>query len=185
MFERIDTKYKKLTVSGELYDLLKKSFQYVKSIQTRLQDLTVSLAPCHNDLNPGNIFVHNDQVTFIDWGDAALGNPYYDIAAFFVLNVIEAENQKLFFEHYDKKLLSPEWQAYMHLCKQVVYFEFALNLLGGVQAGKNELLHAIHIPEVQTVNYYLTRLAARDVEIDSIFLYSMALASVNKISHEN
>ena len=78
----------------------------------QLQSLAISPVPCHNDLNPGNIFANNNQVTLIDWGDAALGNPYYDIAAFFVLNVIEPENEKLFFEQYDAQILNPQWQAY-------------------------------------------------------------------------
>ena len=143
--------------------------------------LLVPLAPCHNDLNWGNIFVNND-VTLIDWGDATLGNPYYDIAAFFVLNVIEPENEKLFLEHYDTKLLNPQWQAYMRLLKQLVYFEFALNLLLGVQAGKSELLHVHELPKVSPISYYLTLLAKKEVKVDSDFLHTMALASLNEMN---
>lgn len=57
----------------------------------------VPLVPCHNDLNWDNIFIDDNHVTFIDWGDAALANPYFDIAAFFVLNGVKSENKKLFF----------------------------------------------------------------------------------------
>ncbi len=181
MFTCINTKYKKLNCSGELKDLLEDSLQHIKKIEPHLQSLEVAPVPCHNDLNPGNIFTNNDQVTLIDWGDSSLGNPYYDIAAFFVLNMIEPENEKLFLQQYDAKLLSPQWQTDMELYKQVVYFEFTLNLLSGVQAGKGELLHAPHIPQVNNVNYYLTLLAKREVEIDSSFLYSMAIASLNKL----
>jgi tRNA A-37 threonylcarbamoyl transferase component Bud32 len=182
MFTRIDTKYKKLKCSGKLKDMLENDLQYVKKIEAQLQSLEVSPVPCHNDLNPGNAFANNNQVTLIDWGDAALGNPYYDIAAFFVLNVIETESEKLFFEQYDAKLLNPQWQAYMQLYKQLVYFEFALNLLSGVQAGKSELLHAQHITQVNNINYYLTLLAMRQVEIDSAFLYNMAIASLAEMA---
>lgn len=182
MFARIDTKYKKLNCSGILKDMSENDLQQVKKIETQLQSLEISPVPCHNDLNWGNIFASNNRVTLIDWGDAAPGNPYYDIAAFFVLNVIEKENEKLFFEQYDGKLLSAEWQAYMQLYKQLVYFEFALNLLLGVQARKSELLHAQDITQVNHINYYLTLLAEQEVEIDSAFLYNMAIASLKKMA---
>ena len=120
-------------------------------------------------------------MTLIDWGDAALANSYFDIAAFFVLNVIEPKKEKLFFEQYDASLLNPQWQTYMQLYKQLVYFEFALNLLSGVQAGKSELLHAHHIPQVNNIAYYLTLLAEREVEVDSDCLYTMAIASLYAI----
>ena len=182
MVTRIDVKYKKLQSTGTLKDILEHCLQHVKKIQAKLQNLEVSPAPCHNDLNPGNIFVHNNQVTLIDWGDAALGNPYYDIAAFLVLNVITKESENLFFEHYDAKLLNPQWQAYMYLYKQLVYFEFALNLLLGVQASKSELLHVQDVQKVNNINYYLTLLAKQELEIDNDFLYTMALASLTEIS---
>jgi thiamine kinase-like enzyme/adenylate kinase family enzyme len=182
MFARIDAKYKKLNSSGKLKDILENGLQQVKKIEAQLKNISLPSAPCHNDLNPGNIFAYNNYVTLIDWGDAALGNPYYDIAAFFVLNCIEPKNEKLFFEQYDAKLLNPQWQACIKLYKQVVYFEFALNLLLGVQTGKSELLHAQHILQVNNINYYLTILAKHEMEIDSAFLYSMAIASLNAMA---
>ena len=133
-------------------------------------------------MNWGNIFVNNDHVTLIDWGDAALGNPYYDIAAFLALNCVRAENEQLFFEHYDAKLLTPQWQAYMQSLKQLVYFEFALNLLLGVQTSKNELLHAQELPKVNRISYYLTVLAKKEVKVDSDFLSTMAIASLNEMN---
>lgn len=182
MFTRIDAKYKKLDCSGKLKEILENGLAQVKKIKAQLANHVILPSPCHNDLNWGNIFAHNNQVSLIDWGDAALGNPYFDTAVFFVLNVIDAENEKLFFETYDAKLLNPQSQAYMDLYKQLVYFEFALNLLSGVQAGKSELLHAQDIPKVNNLNHYLTLLAKREVEIDSAFLYAMAIASLNQMA---
>ena len=179
IFTRIDAKYKKLQCSGPLKDMLANGMQQVKTIEVQLKKISVTPEPCHNDLNWGNIFVdENNHVTLIDWGDAALGNPFYDIAAFFVLNCIEAENEKLFFELYDAELLNPEWKGYMQLLKQLVYFEFALNLLLGVQTSKNELLHAQELPKVNRVSDYLTLLANKEVKVDSEFLYRMAIASL-------
>jgi thiamine kinase-like enzyme len=182
MFTRIDAKYEKLSCSGPLKNMLKDGMGYVGKIEVQLQELVIALAPCHNDLNSGNIIANNDQVILIDWGDAALGNPYYDIAAFFVLNVIDPKNEQLFFEQYDAKLLSSQWQGYMEHYKQLVHFEFALNLLLGVQTGKSELLHMPNILRANDISHYLTLLAERKVEIDSLFLYGMAVASLNKMA---
>jgi thiamine kinase-like enzyme len=182
MFTRIDAKYKKLHCSNALKNTLENCLQHITIIKKQLQSLNVSPAPCHNDLNPGNIFTNNNHVTLIDWGDAALGNLYYDIAAFFVLNVIEPKNEKLFFEEYDVNLLNQQWQKDMQLYKQLVCFEFALNLLLGVQTSKSELLHAQQIAPVNNLTYYLTLLTEQKVKIDSDFLYNMAIASLNNMT---
>lgn len=41
------------------------------------------LAPCHNDVQPFNL-VRGPQVVFIDWEDAALGDPLWDAASWLV-----------------------------------------------------------------------------------------------------
>ncbi len=178
LFERIDTKYKKLHRSGNLKDILETKWHTIKKIEAQIKHVSGTPVPCHNDLNWGNIFADNNRVAFIDWGDAALGNPYYDIAAFFVLNCVSTENEKLFFEQYNSELLKPQWQTYIQSLKQMVYFEFALNLLLGVQAGKKGLLEVQETPNVKHLSYYLTSLAKKEVKVDSEFLYQMAIASL-------
>jgi aminoglycoside phosphotransferase (APT) family kinase protein len=37
-------------------------------------------APCHNDLNPGNILETDDSVYFVDWETAAQSDPFFDLA---------------------------------------------------------------------------------------------------------
>lgn len=171
LFTRIQTKYEKLQCSCPLQSFVGRGFSQVEKIQTLLQNLTVAPVPCHNDLNPGNIFEHNNRVILIDWGDAALGDPYYDIAAFFVLNVIDPKNERLFLEHYDPKLLDGAWTTCMQLYKQVVHFEFALNLLLGVQASNRDLLYMRDLPPGNDLSYYLTVLAERNRKIDSFFAH--------------
>jgi hypothetical protein len=181
LFARIETKYKKLQCSGQLKNMVDSGMMYVGGAKDRWQSHKVPSVPCHNDLNWGNIFVDGNRVTLIDWGDAALGNPYYDIAAFLVLNVLNPQAEKLFFERYDPQLLEPAWQEYMHACKQLVYLEFALNLLLGVQTGNSTLLHAEYNSLPDGIDSYLSRLAARNVEVNSAFLYEMAIASLNRM----
>ncbi len=60
-------------------------------------------------------------------------------------------------------------------------FSFILNLLLGVQARKDELLYSHTISQVDTLNSYLTLLALKEATIDSVFLYTMAIASLNQM----
>lgn len=181
MFKRIATKYEKLQASGPLKDLLERDWLQVKKIGSQIKNVNVPLVPCHNDLNWGNIFINDYQVTFIDWGDAALANPYFDVAAFLVLNLITPENENVFFHYYDEQLSNAEQKAYVQLLKQLVYFEFALNLLLGVQESKKELLHLQEMPTADPVGHYLTLLAKKEVDVNASFLYTMAVASLNQI----
>jgi aminoglycoside phosphotransferase (APT) family kinase protein len=50
---------------------------------TELADVTARFAesaPCHNDLNPGNILATQDAVYFVDWETAGNADPFLDLA---------------------------------------------------------------------------------------------------------
>ncbi len=182
MYERINAKYVQLKTEGPLQEMLQQAFQRAITIKDQFSSYTTQPVPCHNDLNPGNIFVYGDQITLIDWVDAALGNPYYDIAAFLVLNVIDADHEKIFLAEYNAQVLNKQLYQDLQLYKQLVYFEFALNLLRGViHSKKSQLLHAQYIIRVEPISHYLTLLAKREVAIDENFLYEMALASIHEM----
>lgn len=178
---RIQAKYIKLKTAGGLHLLLEKLWQYIQKLGMFIESAHIKFVPCHNDLNPGNVFIDNQRVVFIDWGDSSLSNSYYDVAAFFILNAIEEKQERLFLQYYDAKLLESSWQVYIQAYKNVVRFEFALNLLTGVQMQNPEILQAAQLPSVEFLNHYVTLLAAREVKIDALFLYSMAIASLNEI----
>ena len=185
VFARINAKCKRLNVSGELKDVLEAAWTHSEGIKARIKDVAVPLAPCQNDLNPRNIFSSNNRVVIIDWGDAAMGDPYYDIAVLLILNAIGKESEKFFLEQYDAKLFEPQYYAYLQAFKQLVYFEFALNLLFSVQEMNLELLHMRRIEQVRDLNHYLTIFAQQDAVTDSTFFYSMAMASLNEIRSHN
>jgi tRNA A-37 threonylcarbamoyl transferase component Bud32 len=182
LFARVNTKYAKIRCSGELKELLERGMQRVEAIKKRVQNNKILHVPCHNDLNWGNIFIDRGHVSLIDWGDAALGDPGYDIAVFFVLNIIQPHFEELFFKNYaGSSLPGIELQENINLYKQLVHFEFALNLLGGAQAGNSMVLHAASVSGVENINVYLNKLASRSVGINSLFLYETAIASLNKM----
>jgi aminoglycoside phosphotransferase (APT) family kinase protein len=61
-----------ILTSEELLDLKKR----IKEILSCLAASGIPDALNHLDLNPGNIFVSGDRCTFIDWAEAAIGNPF-------------------------------------------------------------------------------------------------------------
>lgn len=188
IFTRIEGKYRELQASGALQSLLAGLWRYIKTLQERIRMVPVALVPCHNDLNPRNIFVQGGKVTLIDWGDTAIANPYYDIAAFFVLNALTEEQEALFLAAYDATLLEQRWLSYLSMLKQVVRFEWALNLLRGVQywtarenGSQSNLLVAVQLPQVKSHEYYLTLFAEQQVPTNIPFKYAMGLASLNEM----
>ncbi len=176
IFTQIKRKYHELTPFNALKTMLTARWKELQRLKVSAPT-PIPLAPCHNDLNPRNIFVNGSQVTFIDWGDAAQGNPYYDLVIFIVLNNLTPEQEATFLTAYDSKLLAPEWQSYLADLKQILRFEFALNLLLGVQEIDKRLLTKRKLPATEPLGYYL-RLFAEQAPIDAMFLYSMALASL-------
>ncbi len=185
IFSRIENKYKALQTSGSLQHLLASLWQYIETLKESIYAVPVVLAPCHNDLNPRNIFVHNNQVTTIDWGDASINIPYYDIVAFFVLNSLTQEQEVMFLTEYDALLLERHWQLYLSMLKQVVRFEFALNLLLGVQKFKKDLLAATQLPQTKSLQQYLTLFAEQQVPTDASFKYAMGLASLSEVRNKD
>jgi len=181
IFTRIESKYESLQTSGALHSLLVSLWHYIELLKENIRAVPVMLASCHNDLNPRNIFVDNNQVTIIDWGDASIDNPYYDIVAFFILNSLTDEQEAIFLTKYDTTLLEQHWQSYLSALKQVVRFEFAVNLLRGVQELKKDLLVATQLPQTNSLQHYLALFAEQQVSIDAPFMYAMALASLNEI----
>lgn len=183
LFLRITEKYQRLSTQGDLQNLVTEVWYHALTINAALEKTSVPTAPCHNDLNPRNIFVRPDaSVTIIDWGDAATGNPLYDIAIFLVLNDISQESEQQFLETYNTALITPLWHQYLEQLKQLVRLEFALNLLGGVQEQQPTLLQQPDIPSTEPLQHYLT-LFAEHAPLENDFIYRMGLAALQEYMH--
>ncbi|MEM8940922.1 MAG: phosphotransferase [Pseudomonadota bacterium] len=53
---------------------------------------------CHNDLNAGNVLLHQGRILALDWEYASLGNPYFDLAV--ASNQVESERHHDFLAQY-------------------------------------------------------------------------------------
>ena len=184
IFTRITNKYKSLQTSGALQNLLVGLWHYIETLKKAIRTIPVATAPCHNDLNPRNIFVDNNQAFIIDWGDAAMSNPFYDIAAFFILNSLTQEQETIFLTQYDTTLLEQHWQSYLSMLKQVVRFEFAVNLLRSVQELEKDFLIASQLPQTKSLQYYLAIFAEQQTRIDAPFMYALGLACLNEMRNQ-
>ena len=178
LFSGIEEKFRALKCEGELAQLLEFLNLQVKSGETAVRSIQV---PCHNDLNPRNLFFNKGRVIIVDWGDAVLSNPYYDIATFFVLNIIEEKARDLFLKEYNKELIASSWKEYFHQLEQIVLFEFALNLFLCVQEGGELGFLKNPLRKTKSLSHYLSLFARGEQEVDSAFLYGMGLAALRCI----
>jgi thiamine kinase-like enzyme len=56
-----------------------------------IENLPKDSVVCHGDINPNNIMFCEGEYKFIDWVNAGIGNPLYDIAEYVWLNIPKEE----------------------------------------------------------------------------------------------
>lgn len=104
-------------------------------------------APCHNDLNPGNVLYSNGRFYIIDYQDAFQGNPYFDvgtICAYFCLN---DKHKDIVLKSYLGRNPSADERTRLNRMRHVAYVFIALQNLRKLPA---EMLNK----QVQKVNLY-------------------------------
>ena len=79
----------------------KKALLIVPKLQARLNELGVSLAPCHNDLVAENFIKSSSgHLYLIDWEYSGMNDPHWDIAALFLESSFTQESQAYFLARY-------------------------------------------------------------------------------------
>lgn len=71
----------------------------------------VTLAPCHRDLNPGNVLVSPERVCLLDWDSAGAGDPFLDVAQFCVFYAPAREGREAFLHDYLEREPTAEERA--------------------------------------------------------------------------
>ncbi len=111
------------------------------------------LVPCHNDIHPGNLFFDPDQkIKFIDWGDAGMSDPFYDLARASIEFGFDAEQNSIFLDHYFGQP-GPLEKARYYLMRQLIIAEMGINLLLSPyrQANENEKETTFHFVEKEVI----------------------------------
>ena len=73
----------------------------VLAIRDRLYQMGYDQRPCHNDLLASNLVKNgNGRLYLIDWEYSGINDPMFDVAAFFLENYFEPEDEELFCHYY-------------------------------------------------------------------------------------
>ena len=85
--------------------------------------------PCHNDLNPNNLFFMHDECKAIDYESAAQADPYIDIATVALSYCFDPVDEKLFLATYLGREPFLLEEAKLVAMKNIVSISYALSAL--------------------------------------------------------
>jgi thiamine kinase-like enzyme len=103
-------------------------------------------APCHNDLNPGNILFLGHDVKAIDFESAAQANPYGDIASVAIFYCLSPKSEHILLSTYLEREPSAQEQAQLYLMKQANLLSRGLSTLAKWCAGKMSIYATVQAP---------------------------------------
>ena len=87
--------------NGKMYEGYEPVREKVFKLEDYLNQLGVSVKPCHNDLVAENFLKAEDGTIYlIDWEYSGMNDPMWDIAALFLENSFSDESQEYFLTHY-------------------------------------------------------------------------------------
>jgi thiamine kinase-like enzyme len=90
----------------------------------------ITLAPCHNDLHGGNLAFMESGIKAFDYGDAAQGDPYFDVATVVqIFCSFKKVNEDILFSTYLGRQPSDFDKAKLYLIKQIVLIKWACDSL--------------------------------------------------------
>lgn len=107
-------------------------------------------APCHNDLNPGNVLFDGQRFWLIDWEGACMGDPMLDLAGAIHWFMLDAGQEAALLNAYFQRSPSQQELAKLALMKQVSWCLYALifllTSLQGERAGVDEAIDRQELP---------------------------------------
>ena len=89
----------------------------------------VTLAPCHNDLNPGNVLFDGARTWLVDWDAACQGDPLYDLAGLIHWLDLSGERLESLLTAYFDGAPTTHERAKLTLMKQVSWCVYSLIFL--------------------------------------------------------
>ncbi len=116
----------------KIHDLSAKqtlALSYLESIEAVLNNANFPKHLCHNDIQPNNLFVFNNNLQMIDWGDAGMADPFWDLARSSMEFAFEPSQDKALLESY-LGVVKPLDQSHFCVMKQVFLLRSAFALQG-------------------------------------------------------
>jgi aminoglycoside phosphotransferase (APT) family kinase protein len=101
------------------------AYRAIESLVAR--DLT--LAPCHNDLNPGNVLTDGVRQWLVDWDSACMNEPLFDVCSALHWFRLDTTREAALLSAYYGRTPSAQERARVELMKQVVWCYYMLVFL--------------------------------------------------------
>lgn len=83
-------------------------------------------APCHNDINPGNMLFDGQRLWLIDWEASTMADPLFDLAGFIHWFLLDQRREDLLLEAYYQRRPTERELAKLALIKQITWWVYAL-----------------------------------------------------------
>ncbi|PKN54197.1 MAG: phosphotransferase [Deltaproteobacteria bacterium HGW-Deltaproteobacteria-14] len=103
------------------------------ALRAALPDIAATLArhatqaPCHYDLNPGNLLCDGDRVWLVDWELAGAGDPFHDLGTLSVFGLLTPEHRERLLDAYLDRTPTAAERARLHLARlQALVFYAAI-----------------------------------------------------------
>lgn len=141
---------------------------------------------CHGDINPSNMFLVDGRLILVDWADALISEPFFDVAIASVLNALDTEQESQLFSAYlQREPTQEDWDLFMFM-RQAVHMGFALNILGCLIEQK----YAFPLEPMQATTPLSTLLKTGQIlfegnhrDPDLAEIYQLALASLEEVTN--
>ncbi len=91
--------------------------KHIQKVEEVIQKHPLS-APCHNDLNSGNVLYDGKRLWFVDWEAAGQGDPDWDLATAANWFNLDAQQESAFLQTYFQQLPSELQRARFNMMKQ-------------------------------------------------------------------
>ena len=141
-----------------------KAIAELEKIEAVLKHNKFPNAPCHNDIQPNNLFVLNGKILFIDWGDAGMSDPFWDLARISMEFAFDTEQNSYLLNQYRNKQNAID-KSRFYIMKQVFLLRSAFklkNTKGGPSKEKQKEIikifeannYPLQIPKDKKVTWY-------------------------------
>jgi len=119
------------------------SLSELKKIQKKLKKSRIKFVPSHNDIHPGNIIIQHETPYLIDWGDAGMHDPFWDLARISMEFALSAAQDEAMLERYFDTPANKRQLNRLYIMKQVYILRCAFWLKNFTGRPNTEQLNEI------------------------------------------
>ena len=104
----------------------KQSLAELKKIKKHLKKSRIPPVPSHNDIHPGNIIIQHETPYLIDWGDAGMHDPFWDLARISMEFALSTSQDEAMLERYLDAPANKRQLNRLYIMKQIYILRCAL-----------------------------------------------------------